>query len=184
MLQSVLRQWCQTLQRKSPRGSELTWCNTLIRTVQIRNYSSLDVVPFVLTPLCCCWPGEAVLGSPCRHLPFSSLPQSKGYHTETGHRLVEVKSSCKCHGRSQWYLCEVLLACYYEGVELLSLPVFWGLYTFTVHLMKHLQHNCSEWPLHSLGVQHTCNFPPSILILLPGVDGRWLRPCLVPSQLW
>lgn len=64
------------------------------------------------------------MGSPCRHLPFISLVQSKGYHTETGHDLVEVMFSCKCHGTSQCYLCEVLLTFYYEGVMLLVLPIF------------------------------------------------------------
>lgn len=45
---------------ESAQGSELTWCNTLKGAVQIRSYSSLSAVPFVLTPLCCCWPGESV----------------------------------------------------------------------------------------------------------------------------
>lgn len=158
------RQWCQTLERKSAQGSELTWCNTLKRTVQIRNYSSLSV--FLLFWLLWAAADQEEQCSPCRHLPFISVAQSKGYHTETGHHLVKLKFSCKCHGISQWYMCEVTLACYHEGVVLLVLPIFCqGLCTFTAHF-DNWWSICSTIPqsdlLPSLDLEHTCNFPPTV----------------------
>lgn len=104
--------------------------------------------------------------SPCRHLPFISGAQGKGCHTETGHHLLKVKFSCKCHGRSQWYMCEVPLVCYYESAVLLVLPIFCkGLCTFTVHFDTWWS-ICSTAPrsalFHSLDLEHTYNFPPTI----------------------